>query len=622
MQDQFILNIIHRPEMVPEYAEKVTGQGKAEDLGRKALLTESLDIFKIQQEAAHKNGLKTTIQMTYASLFNGEAVALAKADHEKYGDEIALSLLGLPCKEFREKYKTKDFCIWMFDMDMKRSVVDDVFGKFYECFGFYPESTGSYYMDAALINYIKEKYPMVKCAVATCWEEGPKAYHTCNNSWYTFMDGGPWAPWIPSKVNTHVPAANDAEDSGIVAIPHLSRDLMACYDGNGSNFGTHPQNVLRGMLYTPGQFNPDGSYSGQSYPYLYNLIDQYRYQAKFNNGYAYNMQFVGPGWMNKMGRWEAPYELLKASYDDGCAYYGKLKKEGKLIDMTMAEFADYYREKKHYTEPECALWRDIIYGSDKQLFWYCDPYMRACVNMDQGGAIVDLRPYAAKLEWEIGIGTPHVQEAGYPFLIQEKYRAGYFTHYAGEGTIRSAKLRHNGEEVDLALCRTHAHFSQEGDCRKLTLDPVEVAFSDVTVKVRTVITFQEGSSAVKIERNILEMSDPDAEVTIDEYMVACYGLTEYPEDMTSLRLSVRKGTVEHSLDYAYKCREQILSDADETSCVIPPIKTRVSLECQGRDKTGYYKEGYAFSPMFTLGYTGTFKEKEVFTTWLRLARAD
>ena len=66
--DKFIVNIIHRPEMVPEYAEKVTGHGKEEDLGRKALLTESLDIFKFQQETAHKNGLKTTIQMTYASL--------------------------------------------------------------------------------------------------------------------------------------------------------------------------------------------------------------------------------------------------------------------------------------------------------------------------------------------------------------------------------------------------------------------------------------------------------------------------------------------------------------------------------------------------------------------------
>jgi len=28
MENDFIVNIIHRPEMVPEYAEKVTGQGK------------------------------------------------------------------------------------------------------------------------------------------------------------------------------------------------------------------------------------------------------------------------------------------------------------------------------------------------------------------------------------------------------------------------------------------------------------------------------------------------------------------------------------------------------------------------------------------------------------------
>ena len=114
----------------------------------------------------------------------------------------------------------------MFSMEDKKAIVNDVFEKFHDRFGFYPESTGSYYMDADLTNYIKAAYPTVKCAVATCWEEGPKAYHTCNNSWYTLFDGGPWAPWIPSKQNTHAPAANAAEDSGIVAIPHLSyKDL-------------------------------------------------------------------------------------------------------------------------------------------------------------------------------------------------------------------------------------------------------------------------------------------------------------------------------------------------------------------------------------------------------------
>lgn len=609
--EQFIVNIIHRPEMVPEYAEKVTGHGQSEDIGRKALLTESLDIFKIQQECAHKNGLKTTIEMTYASLFNDEAVELAKQHHEQFGDEIGLTLLGLPCEQFREKYKTKDFCIWMFSMEDKKKIVQDVFGKFYERFGFYPESTGSYYMDAELINYIKEEYPSVKCAVATCWEEGPKAYHTCNNSWYTFMDGGPWAPWIPSKANTHAPAANEEEDSGIVAIPHLSRDLIACYDGNGSNFGTHPQNVLRGMIYEDGE-----------YPYLYNLIDQFRYQAKFNNGYAYNMMFVGPGWMNKMGRWEAPYELLKKSYEDGCAYYGQLKKDGKLTDMTMSEFADFYRQKKGYTEPECALWRDILYGSKKQVFWYCDPYMRACVNMDQGGAIVDLRPYVAKLPWPVGIGTPHIQDASYPFLIQEKYRAGYFTHYAGEGTLRSAKICCGGEEVDLCLCRTKAHFSQEGKDRILTLDPVDIEFADTTVKLQTVLTFTEGSSAIKTERKILSISNPDAEVAINEYITACYGTTEYTEDMSSLTMSVEKDSEREEIAYEYKCREISKEGARRVSCKVPPIETLVSMECEGRDKVGYIKEGYAFSPMFTLGYTGQLCEKEVFTTWLNLEKAD
>lgn len=613
--DKFVLNLIHRPEMVPEYAEKVTGHGKTEDIGRKALLTESLDIFKTQQEAAHKNGLKTTIQMTYASLFNDEAVSLAKEHHEKYGDEIALSLLGLPCKEFREKYNTKDFCIWMFSMEDKKEIVNDVFEKFYDRFGFYPESTGSYYLDAELTNYIKEKYPMVKCAVATCWEEGPKAYHTCNNSWYTLFDGGPWAPWIPSKQNTHAPAANEAEDSGIVAIPHLSRDLIACYDGNGSNFGTHPQNVLRGMIYDSKTWE---------YPYLYNLIDQYRDLEKYNNGYAYNMMFVGPGWMNKMGRWEAPYELLLKSYEDGCAYYGKLKKEGKLTDMTMSEFADYYREKKHYTEPECALWRDILYGSDKQVFWYCDPFMRACVNMDQGGAIVDLRPYAAKLKWEVGIGTKHVQDASYPFLIQEKYRAGYFTHYAGEGTVRSAKVCYNGEEVDLCLCRTKAHFSEEKDAsgsvtaRVLTLDPVDIEFDGLVVKLQTKEYFEEGTGRIRIERNILEMSDPSAKVEINEYMVACYGTTEYPEDMTGITLTCGDETI----NYEYKCREASAAGAKEVSAVVPPIETKVSLSTEDGAAEGYIREGYAFSPMFTLGYKKTMAEKEVFSTWLNLEKAN
>ena len=88
------------------------------------------------------------------------------------------------------------------------------------------------------------------------------------------------------------------------------------------------------------------------------------------------MMFVGPGWLNKAGRWEQPYSLLRKSYCDGLDYYAKLKKEGKLIDMTMSEYAAYYRkEHPSYLEPEVALWKDVLYGSNKQYFWYYDPFM-------------------------------------------------------------------------------------------------------------------------------------------------------------------------------------------------------------------------------------------------------
>ena len=156
------MTIVHRPEMVPEYIQKEVEQGKKEDLTRTAILQESLEIFRLQQQIAHENGMRTTIQMTYASLFNQEAVAISKEHHERYGDEIGSTFLGLQCQEFRERFKSRELAIWLFSIEDKKKIVDEVLGKFFEVFDFYPTSTGSYYMDAELVNYIKEKYPMIK----------------------------------------------------------------------------------------------------------------------------------------------------------------------------------------------------------------------------------------------------------------------------------------------------------------------------------------------------------------------------------------------------------------------------------------------------------------------------
>jgi hypothetical protein len=293
--------------------------------------------------------------------------------------------------------------------------------------------------------------------------------------------------------------------------------------------------------------------------------------------------------------------LLK-SYEDGMAYYGQLKKEGRAQDLTMSEFADVYRQDRPYTRPECALWKDILYGSKRQQFWYVDPWMRTCLDMNQGGAMIDLRP--------CGVGTKCLQDASYPFLVQSFYRAGYFTHYAGEGAVKSCRFGHRGEEIDLCAWRTLASFSEDGDTRVVTLDPVEIEFADFTIRVQSVFRFAEGTGAIEIVREIIETTDPQAEVTIDEYITACYGTTEYPEDLTGVGLALEGASGTESVDYAYQCREAEMDGIVRAEALVPQVDTRLTMRADGGGASGYFREGFAFSPMYTIGLENPSEGKE------------
>ena len=606
--DKFILNVIHRPELVPEYINNGANEGYCEQVGNSKVLNESLDIFRLQQDIAHKNGLKTTIQMTYSSLYNDESIELAKQYHAEYGDEIGHTFLGINCTEFRERYKSKELAIWLFPMDMKKQIVVDSFERFQEVFGFYPTSTGSYFMDAELLNFIKEKYPQVKTAVATCFEEGPKVFRHTNNSWYTLMDGSPWTAWIPSKKNTHAIAEDEEDDIGIVAVPHLSRDLLATMDNSGDMFGTHPQNIIRGMIY-----------EGDQLPYMYNLIDQYQVMKKFNKGFSYNLVYVGPGWMGKDGRWEASGKLLRKSYEDFLGYYGKLKKEGNAEDMTMTEFATWFRRNQPRSGPLCGLWKDIIYGTKNQAFWYADSKFRVQVDLKQGGAITDLRPYASKLTRPCGVGTEANQDASYPFIVQSHYRAGAFTHYAGEGAIKSCKVRYGEQEVDLSACRSTGIYSEGENSRILTVKPVEVEFGDLVIKLQTTYTFIENTGEIYISRKIVESNFPAVRIEIDEYLTSCWGTTEYPEDLTGCLLSLLGNDDScEQLSYEYRCREQSMENVQCVTAVIPHVKTKVSLTPQDDGCRGYYEEGYSFAPNLKIGVSKKIELNQELVTCLKV----
>ena len=609
--DKFILNVIHSPELVPEYIDTSSQEGEKEQVSKNEVVSESINIFRLQQEIAHQNGLRTTIQMTYSSLYNDECIELVKEHQKKYEDEIGHTFLGLNCKEFREKYKSKEFAMWLFPMDLKKQIVDDSFGLFKKVFGFYPTSTGSYFMDAELINYIKSKYPEIKVAIATCFEEGPKIFRHTNSSWYTLMDGSPWTAWIPSKFNTHAIAESEEDDIGIVALPHLSRDLLAIMDNAGDMFGTHPQNIIRGLIY-----------EGDRIPYMYNLVDQYQVMKKYNKGFSYNLVYVGPGWMGKGGRWEADYRILKKSYEDFLAYYGKLKRENKIEDMTMTEFADWFRKNQPRSGPLCGLWKDILYGTKNQAFWYADSKFRVQIDLKQGGAITDLRPYASQLRRPCGAGTEVNQDASYPFIVHSRYRAGAFTHYAGEGAIKSCKVRYGSEEIDISACRSTGIYREGESCRILEVRPVEIEFKNLTIKLSTIYTFKENTGEILICRKLVQSSIPDMKVEIDEFLTSCWGTTEYPEDLTGSSLSVTGNDgSRNEISYEYRCREFGMENVKCVEAIIPQVQTKVSLIPTDKNCRGYYEEGYSFAPNLKIGVSKIVSLNEEFVTCLKVEKA-
>jgi hypothetical protein len=302
------------------------------------------------------------------------------------------------------------------------------------------------------------------------------------------------------------------------------------------------------------------------------------------------------------------------------AYYGELKAQGKAVDVTLSEFADIYRQDRPYTRPECTLWKDVLYGSRRQQFWYADPWMRFCLDMNQGGALVDLRPYAAKLIRPCGVGTKCLQDASYPFVVQSLYRAGYFTHYAGEGAVKSCKFSYEGEEIDLCTCRTVASFSEEGETRVVTLDPVEIEFAHFTITVQSIFRLTEGTGEIEIGRQIIATTDPQAEVTINEYITGCYGTTEYPEDLTGVRLALHGATQQEAIEYAYQCREAEVPNIVSAEAVVTQVNTRLAMRAAGDQARGYYREGFAFSPMFTIGIKQAVKGTGELRTWLKVEK--
>lgn len=571
------------------------------NLFHRAGLTHTYDY---QRKVAHDLKLKATVFVN-SVIFDSssdeinELTQKCKDDNRQYGDEIALWLEA-------DKESGGGF-LWLLSEESKRRCIKRALEKFESVFGYLPKTVGNYVMDSSCIKIVKELCPDVKACVAGCFEEGVKVFHGCNNSWYLFSEGMSWNPWYPSKGHSVRPAENEDDWAGVVAVPHLCRDLVFGYESRNDFFASHPANVQRGL-----------ANDGLSHEYDYNLCDQYRMQEDYNDGFSYYQIHVSPGWLNHNINIIDPDEVTQQVYRETLEYIAKLRDSNEVRVMSFSEFADEYKSNVPIGKQTVAVGKDILIGSGKQYYWVFDTNYRVLVDTFQGGSIGDLRPYAGKYN---AITGPDAENGrylynSYPYLIQSQYRSGYKNHFV-DGSRTTLFVKHNNQTLDMCAYNTRIQsVSRTETSSRLALEPVEMKFEDgFEIKIQTVYEFlPEGK--IKIERRVLGVNNADAEYEISEYVKACYGFIEYPEDMKNIVLKA-DGTEQIKYDYDSTSYES--DEARSLSAVIPEITTEFEL-CGDKPSHAYISEGNLFSPYYVmrLDYKGNFNNLKEATSWLQL----
>ncbi|MHC4506967.1 MAG: hypothetical protein ACYTFI_27080, partial [Planctomycetota bacterium] len=533
-----------------------------------------------------------------------------KRDRDEFGDEIGLHLGNLSCEEHERRFRTSMHSFWLYSRADKRAILEMTLEKYEECFGALPVSVAAYVLDASSLELLSEMCPTMEICVASCFEEGVKVFHGCNNSWYLFNEGGPWAAWYPAKQHNLLPAENEEDAVGVVAVCHLSRDLALSYESRNDFWASHPANAQRGL----GNLGPMHNYD-------FNLIDLYRAQEELNGGYSYYNVFVGAGWLTHNMNIEDSIEVTRQIYREQLEYFVQLRDEGQLTDMTMSEFGRWFRENRKIGEPEVFLAKELLYGSGKHYFWYIDPKMRVLIDACQGGSIGDLRPYVGRCACFTGPDSPWLLDGSYPYLIQSQYRSGVANH-CYDGARATLAVTYGDETIDTCTCKTSVEDvvrDETGTTVRLT--PAQIDFeAGLRVAVRTTYTFP-GDGTIGIEREVVECSDPDAELILWEYFKGCYGTTEYPEDMHGITLHV-EGDYRQSLAYEYSARTLETANAKAVAARIPQINTEVRLEAaDGPVAAGRAIDGILFSPFYTLILEAALKTGGVLKSRLRLSRA-
>ena len=316
-----------------------------------------------QIDLLNENGLKGTFLLQYDALINPKYQTLLK-EKPLEGTEIGawweitephVKAAGL---EWRGRYPWD----WHANVGFatgyspeEREILVDVYmEKFKEVFGRYPESVGSWFIDAHSLLYMYEKY-------------GIKASCNCKDQYGTdgyTMWGGYWNQgYYPSRVNAYMPAQTREGQIPVPVFRMLGSDPVYQYD-NG--LGTRMQGVVTlEPVYTGGE----GGGGVRTW------VEWYLDMIASGECLAYN--YVQAGQENSF-----TWKRMKDGLGMQIPLIRRMADEGLLEVRTLGETGKWFSDRYKVTPPTSVVAEDDFLHTGRRSIWYDSRFYRVNLYWD------------------------------------------------------------------------------------------------------------------------------------------------------------------------------------------------------------------------------------------------
>ncbi|KKQ80917.1 MAG: hypothetical protein UT01_C0004G0006 [Candidatus Daviesbacteria bacterium GW2011_GWA1_38_7] len=409
-----------------------------------------------QVEILQKHNLPATFLLRYDAL-NFEGIIRLLKDRNFLEKGIFLEITpGLTKEADVEYHKSATWhsagsvFLTGYRQEDRIKLIDTVFNKFKETFGFYPKSVGAWWIDAYSLDYMQKKYDITSGLIVA------DQYSTDNYQvWGQYWS----APYYPHKRNALYPAQTLDEKIPVVLTQWATRDPV---NGYGKAVEESTYSV---------QANDYIEFHNLGTDYFGKLVDIYTTQK---------LDPVG----NLVVGLENTYswEKYKREYKSQIELLVGRQKFGQLKIATMAEFAKIYQDLFPLVSPEMVFYSNDPLESNSKSIWFMNPYYRIGITYEKGLLeIKDIRQYVSGTE-EICYSKvcDSINFALLATRVLDKVTFGKSLELE-EGKINDFKIYKDGEKFVIS------YQSETGREKKIELLPRDISINGVTKSVDTTI---------------------------------------------------------------------------------------------------------------------------------------